>query len=60
MICTLFIQDRDFSSIGHVDFVLVRLHLCTALGSIAPTLLSSPTRRRLHSLLRLRGLALSL
>ena len=60
MICTLFIRDGDFGSVGHVDLVLVRLRLCAALGGIAPTLLSSPTRRRLRGLLRLRGLTLSL
>ena len=60
MICTLFIRDGDFGSVGHVDLVLVRLRLCAALGGITPTLLSGPTRRRLRGLLRLRGLALSL
>ena len=60
MICTLFIRDGDFGRVGHVDLVLIRLRLCAALGSIAPMLLSSPTRCRLRGLLRLRGLALSL
>jgi hypothetical protein len=60
MICTLFIRDRDFGCVGHVDLALVRLRLYATLGGIAPTLTSSPTGRRLRSLLRLRGLALSL
>jgi hypothetical protein len=60
MICTLFIRDGDFGSIGHVDLVLVRFRLYATLSGVAPTLTSSPTRRRLRSLLRLRGLTLSL
>jgi hypothetical protein len=60
MICTLFIRDRDFGCVGHVDLALVRLRLYATLGSIAPTLTSSPTGRRLRSLLRLRSYALSL
>jgi hypothetical protein len=60
MICTLFIRDRDFGCVGHIDLALVRLRLYATLGGIAPTLTSRPTRRRLRSLLRLRGLTLSL
>jgi hypothetical protein len=61
MICTLFIRDRDFGCVGHVDLALVRLRLYATLSGIAPTLTRSPTGRRLRSsLLRLRSLALSL
>jgi hypothetical protein len=60
MICTLFIRDRDFGCVGYVDLALVCLCLYATLGSIAPTLTSSPTGRRLRSLLRLRSLTLSL
>jgi hypothetical protein len=60
MICTLFIRDRDFGCVGYVDLALVRLRLYAALGGITPSLTSSPTGRRLCSLLRLRSLTLSL
>jgi hypothetical protein len=60
MIYTLFIRARDFGCVGHVDLALVRIRLYAILSSIAPTLTSSQTGRRLRSLLRLRGLALSL
>ena len=60
MICTLFIRDGDFGSIGYIDLVLVRFCLYATLSSVTPTLTSSPTGRCLRRLLRLRGIALSL
>jgi hypothetical protein len=60
MIYTLFIRDRDFGCVGHIDLALVRVRLYATLSGIASTLTSSQTGHCLRSLLRLRGLAFSL